>query len=165
MQTAKYICINSYSSTHKRWALKFQRCTKHEVKWVWGSPTLCSYNSKSRKQEKGNVNSYVNWYFSVYWGCDRKQGRCKHNTWFESLSLRPQKSPVPKPENSVTLLKFRLLKIIGSYYIYSDIKSLDISCFLCRSIFLSFERMISEIITVFKRFLWRCISCVTLLNV
>lgn len=57
-------------------------------------------------------------------------------TWFESYFLRPQKSLLPKPENSVTLLKFRVLKITGSYYIYIDMKSLDISCFLCRCIFL-----------------------------
>lgn len=30
-------------------------------------------------QEERNVNSHVNWYYSVYWGSNNKQGQCEHS--------------------------------------------------------------------------------------
>lgn len=34
---------------------------------------------KSSMQEERNVNSHVNWYYSVYWSSNNKQGQCEHS--------------------------------------------------------------------------------------
>lgn len=43
---------------------------------------------KSRKQEKRNMNSDVNWYCNVYWSYKNKQGKCKHNHKVFIFSLK-----------------------------------------------------------------------------
>lgn len=50
---------------------------------------------KSSKQEKRSMNSYVNWYFSVYWGYKNK-GKCKHSHKVCIFNLKTSESTNPE---------------------------------------------------------------------